>query len=123
MKNPKVAGYKESQWKDFFLHRERLKQSALQKENSRARFLETILTSETLEEEEGIVGQVAKTGKPVLVEDASTDPRIVKHKDESLKSKSLVYALLIHDDKCLGVLVVANPANGLPFSSNGLFVN
>lgn len=93
-----------------------IKQSALQKENSRARFLETILTSETLEEEEGIVGQVAKTGKPVLVEDASTDPRIVKHKDESLTAKSLVYAPLIHDDKCLGVLVVANPANNQPFS-------
>ena len=60
-----------------------IKQSALKKDGSRARFLETVLASETLEEGEGIVGQVAKTGKPVLVEDASSDPRIVKHRDES----------------------------------------
>ena len=93
-----------------------IKQSALKKDGSRARFLETVLASETLEEGEGIVGQVAKTGKPVLVEDASSDPRIVKHSDESLKSKSLVYAPLIHDDKSYGVLVVANPANGQPFT-------
>lgn len=93
-----------------------IKQSALKKDGSRARFLETVLASETLEEGEGIVGQVAKTGKPVLVEDASSDPRIVKHRDESLKSKSLVYAPLIHDDKSYGVLVVANPANGQSFT-------
>ena len=93
-----------------------IKQSRLIGDESRARFLETVLTSETLEEGEGIVGQVAKTGKPVLVEDATIDPRIILHKDESLKSKSLVYAPLIHDDRSYGVLVVANPANGLPFS-------
>jgi sigma-B regulation protein RsbU (phosphoserine phosphatase) len=93
-----------------------IKQSKLKEGESRARFLETILTSETLEEGEGIVGQVAKTGKPVLVEDASVDPRVVLHKDDSLKSKSLVYAPLIHDDRSYGVLVVANPTNGLSFS-------
>ena len=93
-----------------------IKQSKLKEGESRARFLETILTSETLEEGEGIVGQVAKTGKPVLVEDANLDPRVVLHKDDSLKSKSLVYAPLIHDDRCYGVLVVANPTNGSSFS-------
>lgn len=93
-----------------------IKQSKLKEGESRARFLETILTSETLEEGEGIVGQVAKTGKPVLVEDAKLDPRVVLHNDDSLKSKSLVYAPLIHDDRCYGVLVVANPTNGSSFS-------
>ncbi|OUU25601.1 MAG: hypothetical protein CBC04_06410 [Verrucomicrobia bacterium TMED44] len=93
-----------------------IKQSKIKEGESRARFLESVLTSETLEEGEGIVGQVAKTGKAVLVEDATLDPRIVKHQDDSLKSKSLVYAPLIHDDKSYGVLVVANPANGLSFS-------
>ena len=93
-----------------------IKQSKLKEGESRARFLETVLTSETLEEGEGIVGQVAKTGKPVLVEDANLDPRVVLHKDDSLKSKSLVYAPLIHDDRCYGVLVVANPTNGSSFS-------
>ena len=51
-----------------------------------------------------------------MVEDANLDPRVVLHKDDSLKSKSLVYAPLIHDDRCYGVLVVANPTNGSSFS-------
>ena len=83
---------------------------------SRARFLESILTSETLEEGEGIVGQVAKTGKAELVKQADKDPRVVIHSDPSLKAKSLVYAPLIHDDKTYGVLVVANPAGGHSFT-------
>lgn len=82
----------------------------------RARFLEKILASEVLEEGEGIVGEVAKTGKPVFVAHALNDPRIVKHADPSLAVRSMVFSPLIHNDKVLGVLVVANPSNGLAFS-------
>ena len=82
----------------------------------RARFLEKILASEVLEEGEGIVGEVAKTGKPVFVANAVNDPRIVKHADPSLAVRSMVFSPLIHNDKVLGVLVVANPSNGLSFS-------
>ena len=37
-----------------------------EKDSPRARFIEKVLNSEVLEAEEGIVGQVSKTGKPVL---------------------------------------------------------
>ena len=84
--------------------------------SSRARFLEKILNSEVLEEGEGIVGQVSKTGKPVFIEKASNDPRLVKHSDPSLSIRSIIFSPLVHDDKIIGVLVVANPTNGLPFS-------
>lgn len=83
---------------------------------TRARFLEKILSSEILEEGEGIVGEVAKTGKPVFVANAQTDPRIVKHPDPALAIRSMVYSPLIQDDSILGVLVVANPSSGLTFS-------
>ena len=82
----------------------------------RARFLEKILNSEVLEHGEGIVGQVSKTGKAVLVENAQNDPRIVKHEDPSLTIRSIIFSPLIYNDKTLGVLAVANPANGLAFS-------
>ena len=82
----------------------------------RARFIEKILNSEILEAEEGIVGQVVKTGKPVFIPDALGDPRVIKHMDASLSVRSMIFAPLIHDDHCLGVLAVANPASGLPFS-------
>jgi sigma-B regulation protein RsbU (phosphoserine phosphatase) len=83
---------------------------------TRARFLEKILASEILEDGEGIIGEVAKTGKAVYVPQAQNDPRVVKHDDPSLMLRSLIYSPLVHDDQILGVLVVANPANGLPFS-------
>jgi phosphoserine phosphatase RsbU/P len=82
----------------------------------RARFLEKVLNSEILEEGEGIVGQVSKTGKSVYIENALADPRVVKHADPSLVVKSIIYSPLVHNDKTMGVLVVANPANGLAFT-------
>ena len=74
----------------------------------RAHFLERILSSEVLECGEGIVGEVAKTGKAVYVPVAQSDPRIVQHDEPSLILRSLIYSPLVHDDQILGVLVVAN---------------
>lgn len=88
--------------------------------STRARFLERILASEILEDGEGIIGEVAKTGKAVYVPQANIDPRVVKHDDPALTLRSLIYSPLIHDDQILGVLVVANPTNGLPFSETDL---
>ncbi len=82
----------------------------------RAKFLEKILNSEILEEGEGVVGEVSKTGKAVFIKNALSDPRIVKHSDPSLLIRSVIFSPLIHNDRTLGVLVVANPANGMAFS-------
>ena len=83
---------------------------------TRALFLEKVLSSEILERGEGIVGEVAKTGKSVFVADAKNDPRIIKHQDSSLQVKSMIYSPMAHNDKIIGVLVVANPTNELfPF--------
>ncbi len=87
-----------------------------EKDAPRARFIEKILNSEILEAEEGIVGEVVKTRKPVFIPDAQSDPRVIKHNDQSLSVRSMIFAPLVHDDQCLGVLAVANPANGLPFT-------
>lgn len=93
-----------------------IKTNPEEKTSPRARFIEKILNSEILEAGEGIVGQVAKTGKPVFVPHAIEDPRIIKHKDTSLSVRSMVFSPLIHDDQTMGVLAVANPSSGLSFS-------
>ena len=87
---------------------------------TRALFLEKVLSSEILERGEGIVGEVAKTGKSVFVADAKNDPRMIKHQDSSLQVKSMIYSPMAHNDKIIGVLVVANPTNELPFSETDL---
>jgi len=74
------------------------------------------LNSEVLEAEEGIVGQVSKTGKPVFISNTAEDPRIIKHQDPSLSVRSIIFSPLVHDDQTLGVLAVANPSTGLPFT-------
>ena len=103
----------------LFPPQRRMKESLGEEESTRASFLEKVLSSEILEEGEGIVGEVAKTGKPVFVANAQSDPRIVRHPDQ-LAVRSMVYSPLIHDDSVLGVLVVANPASGLTFSEMDL---
>ena len=93
-----------------------IKTNSEEKTSPRARFIEKVLNSEILEAGEGIVGQVAKTGKPVFVPHAIEDPRIIRHEDTSLSVRSMVFSPLIHDDQTIGVLAVANPSNGLSFS-------
>ena len=93
-----------------------IKTNLEEKTSPRARFIEKVLNSEILEAGEGIVGQVAKTGKPVFVPHAIEDPRIIRHEDTSLSVRSMVFSPLIHDDQTIGVLAVANPSNGLSFS-------
>jgi sigma-B regulation protein RsbU (phosphoserine phosphatase) len=83
---------------------------------TRAKFLENILSSETLEMGEGLVGEVAGTGKSIMVPDATRDPRVIQHDDPSLLVSSVIYSPIQFGDLLIGVLAVANPANGLPFS-------
>ena len=104
----------------LFPPQRKMRDSLGEESTTRARFLEKILSSEVLEEGEGIVGEVAKTGKPVFVANAQNDPRIPKHPDPALAIRSMVYSPLIHDDSILGVLVVANPSSGLTFSEMDL---
>lgn len=104
----------------LFPPQRKMRSSLGDESTTRARFLEKILTSEILEEGEGIVGEVAKTGKTVFVANAQNDPRIPKHPDPALAIRSMVYSPLIHDDSVLGVLVVANPSSGLTFSEMDL---
>jgi phosphoserine phosphatase RsbU/P len=104
----------------LFPPQRKMRDSLGEESTTRARFLEKILISEILEEGEGIVGEVAKTGKPVFVANAQNDPRIPKHPDPALAIRSMVYSPLVHDDSVLGVLVVANPSSGLTFSEMDL---
>ena len=104
----------------LFPPQRKIKSSLTETSTTRARFLENILATEVLEEGEGIIGEVAKTGKSVYVPQALNDPRVVKHNDPSLTLRSLIFSPLVHDDQISGVLVVANPANGLTFSETDL---
>ena len=82
----------------------------------RAKYIEDALIAETIEPNEGILGEVAASGRSVLIKDALKDPRIIKHDDESLKIRSFMVVPLIFRGQLSGVLAVANPISGRAFT-------
>ncbi len=83
---------------------------------SRTQFLENIINDETVLPNEGIIGAVARDAKGILIVDAQKDPRVIKHEDSSLNSKSLIAVPLYFAGKLHGVLAVANPIDDKNFS-------
>ena len=68
----------------------------------------------------GIVGTVAQEGKPLIVNDATSDPRHYKGIDDqtSLQTLSLLAVPLITKARVIGVLEVVNKRDGTPFDDN-----
>jgi len=83
---------------------------------TRARFIEQVLKSEEFPVGEGVVGRVARTGRPELIADAASDSRIVRHDDRALAVQSVIAVPLRFRDRFFGVLAVANPADERPFA-------
>lgn len=83
---------------------------------TRTKFIEQVLKSEVFDLGEGLIGSVARSGKAVLIEDATRDPRVVQHDDSALAVRSIIVAPILFREHVLGVLAVANPADGMSFN-------
>ncbi len=93
-------------------------ESSKMKLTTRAKFIEQVLRSETLDMGEGIIGAAAESGDVILVEDGTSDERVIRHDDPSLLVKSLIAAPILFRGQLIGVLAVANPSDGLAFNEN-----
>ncbi|HOE68370.1 MAG: Phosphoserine phosphatase RsbU [Candidatus Omnitrophica bacterium ADurb.Bin314] len=71
---------------------------------------------------EGIAGTVAKTGKPIVVNDARNDPRFAKRFDNStgFVTKAILCVPLKAKDKVIGVLQAINPVGRKGFCLSDL---
>ncbi|MGE0494466.1 MAG: diguanylate cyclase [Vulcanimicrobiota bacterium] len=69
---------------------------------------------------EEISGYVAREGKPVLIEDLSTDEQFGRSGREVEQANSVISVPLKVKDRILGVLNVNNKKSGLPFTSGDL---
>lgn len=83
---------------------------------TRSRMIEDVLRSENITIGHGIIGAVAQSGRGAFIRDASHDPRILQHDDPSLKVESMMIAPIQFRNKLLGVIAVANPADGMSFT-------
>ncbi|MBI5155379.1 SpoIIE family protein phosphatase [Candidatus Poribacteria bacterium] len=75
---------------------------------SRRKYLVEYVKKEKLRVGEGIIGFVAKTGDPILIPDASLDPRVPKSASEFVPLEGLILAPLVVRGSVLGVLVLIN---------------
>ncbi len=71
---------------------------------------------------QGIAGHVAKTGKPLLIEDVASDPRWYRTISDKIgfKTKSIACTPLKLDDRVIGVLQFVNKSDGGSFQQSDL---
>jgi GAF domain-containing protein len=81
-----------------------------------------ILKGATLGTETGVVGWVARNGKPLIVEDVQKDERFCKDMDEitTFATKSLLCVPLMLKGKVIGVIEVLNKWDGSGFDERDL---
>ncbi|MGJ8638354.1 MAG: SpoIIE family protein phosphatase [Opitutaceae bacterium] len=85
-------------------------------DGTRAQYIQNILKSESFQMGEGLIGQVAKSKRALLIPDATKDPRVIQHEDPSLLIRSIIVAPVLFNRELIAVLAVANPADGLAFT-------
>src|SRR3990172_6333439 len=74
---------------------------------------------------EGIAGWVAKEGKPVLVKDVLTDPRVNRslistHATSFISAPMVISIPILLQEEVLGVINVTNRRSGLPFEEEDM---
>ncbi|MEM0913288.1 MAG: sigma 54-interacting transcriptional regulator [Planctomycetota bacterium] len=71
---------------------------------------------------EGIAGQVVRTGRPVRIDDASTNRNFFPDVDQrtKIKTRSLMAAPLVHREEVFGVVEVINPTDHQRFTDRDL---
>ncbi len=87
----------------------------LEKAVSKSQHIERLVRAEPIERGEGLVGEAADFGVPILIEDAERDPRVPTFDQEFLRVRSILLVPMRFLQKILGVLVVVNRVDGRPF--------
>ena len=61
---------------------------------------------------EGVIGRVAQTGQPILIDDVTKDPSFVAREDSRISVRSLLCFPLRIEDKTIGVLNLSHASAG-----------
>lgn len=87
--------------------------------------LERVLRQQAIALGEGLAGEVAQTGRPVLVRVGAHDSRVPQYAHESLRVQTAMFMPMKFHDEVRGVLVVINKESsgeGLVFNAGDLFL-
>jgi len=78
---------------------------------TKRKYLDETIRRDKIALGEGIIGFVAKTGEPLLISDALSDPRVPRVATDYLKINSMIVAPLRIRQRTLGVLALVNRTN------------
>ena len=70
--------------------------------------LERLTRQQVIPVGEGLIGEVAQTGKPILIRYFAQDARLPRYNDESLRIRSAMFVPMKFRERVLGVMVVVN---------------
>ncbi len=87
----------------------------LEKAVSKSQHIERLIRARPIRRGEGLVGEAADFGVPILIEDAERDPRVPQYDHEFLRIRSILLVPMRFLQRILGVLVVVNRVDGRPF--------
>ncbi|NLE65927.1 MAG: SpoIIE family protein phosphatase [Lentisphaerae bacterium] len=87
---------------------------------SKHRYLDSLVRSRSVTVGQGLVGEVAARGTPLLLEDAARDPRVPVFDPDALRVDSLLLAPMRFKSSVLGVLLLVNRSDDRPFAQADL---
>lgn len=84
--------------------------------SSKAKYIMERFKAERIKVGEGIVGEVAKTGNPILIKKAENDPRVPEVSTDFLKIKTMVITPLKIKEEVVGVIALVNKKDDTRFT-------
>jgi sigma-B regulation protein RsbU (phosphoserine phosphatase) len=94
--------------------------AAVEGASSLSEYVSAELRAHPIQLGEGLVGEVARYGKPVLIPHATDDRRLPVHPHELLVFSSVMVVPMRFRGHIQGVLVLANPSDGAPFNQHDI---
>lgn len=95
-------------------------ESDIDKATSKTDYLEKLVRSIPVKRGEGLIGEIAKEAKPVLIQDAERDVRVPQYKNSLLKIDTILLVPMRFQNRTLGVITLINRTDGQPFSESNL---
>ncbi len=95
-------------------------EGTLSKAVSKSQAIEQLVRAQRIARGEGLIGETADFGNPILIEDAERDPRVPQYELDFLHIRSILLVPMRFLQKILGVVVVVNPVDAHPFSATDL---